>query len=125
MDAPIGIKPFSATDEDVGEPNRVGLSLNKDSYIINELIELSLSYTEPKTDPIESFSIAKVDIDNSTEDRVEYLDREYKTFNIQFEGIDLLDSTYVIDLNLDIGFYELIANSEVDDPLQTFFTIVD
>lgn len=125
LDAPIGVKPFSASDEDVGRPNRIGISLNKDSYIINELIELSISYTEQKTDPIESFSIAKVDIENSTDDLVEYIDREYKTFNIQFEGVGLLESTYVLDLGLDVGYYEIIANSEVDDPLPTFFTVVD
>ncbi len=123
LEAPIGVEPFSASDEVVGQPNRIGLSLNKDSYELNELIELSISYTEPKTDPIESFSVAKIDIENSTDEQVVYINKDFKSFNIMFNGVELLDANYQMDLGLEVGYYELIANSEVDDPLPTYFTV--
>ncbi len=125
LEAPRGTVPFSAKREAVGKPNRIGISLNKDNYALDELIELVISYTEAKTDPIESFSIAKIDVANSESDNIVYENRDYKSFTILFNGVGLLDANYQLDLGLGVGYYELIANSKNDDPLPTFFTVME
>lgn len=126
LDAPDHVKPYSAHGGEVdltNQGNRIGLSLDKENYEIGQEIELSISYTQPKESPMESFTIAKVDIESIDNDQIIYEDDEYRSFNVQFNGVNVRDGIFTLDLQLEEGYYELIPRSQTDDPTPTFFTV--
>ena len=61
LDAPFDVHPQAADEaEAVGEPDRLGVSVNKEMYEIDEQIQIVVSYAHPVDRPIESFAIELV-----------------------------------------------------------------
>ncbi len=82
-----------------------------------------VSYTDARKNPIESFSIYAVDVDNSTNTNIVHHNTAVKSFNVRFSGVEMLEAKYRMDLRLPAGYYELKANSIVDDPVPTLFVV--
>ena len=120
LDAPIGVVPYAASaDEDVGRTDVFGVSVDKDTYLVGEAIEIVASYNEPVMDPSESFQIIPVDPDTGEVDLVRAI-----PLRVQFDGAGVTGFAMAVTPELAPGLYELRPLREVDDPRPTLFTVV-
>ncbi|MBE9550190.1 MAG: hypothetical protein IMF09_12365 [Proteobacteria bacterium] len=121
LDAPSGVKPMSAdTAAEVGDPTALGLSVNKESYQPQDIIEVTVSYVAPQTDPGANFEIFKLDVESDEGDRLESVSEPIK---VTFEGAEVDSFTFSIKIDLEPGVYELRTNRKVDDPGRTLFIV--
>jgi len=121
LDAPSGVVPMSAdTAADVGDPNALGLSLDKESYAPQDVIEVAVSYVTPQTNPSANFEIFKLDEESDEGDQLESVG---DPISVEFDGADLDSFTFSIRIDLEPGVYELRTNKAVDDPERTLFLV--
>lgn len=122
LDAPSGIKPHAADQNVVvGDEQAFGLSVDKETYVPGELIEVIVSYTVAKTDPDEIFQLVKrsEETDDFSEELIE------PVIEVKFKGVDLLTMSFSIQFDLEPGLYELRAKSRVDDPTPMLFFVTE
>ena len=120
LEAPAGVRPQAAgADGDVGQPDAVGLSVNKETYRVGESIEIAASYTNPITDPEEYLSIVKIDVDTRQPDEA----TPAIPIDAVFKGVTLTSFTIVTNVNLTPGIYQLTTTRTTDDPAPAYFFV--
>jgi pimeloyl-ACP methyl ester carboxylesterase len=121
LDAPSGVVPMSAdTSADVGEPTAMGLSVDKESYKPQDVIEVAVSYVTTQTDPSANFEIFKLDEESDEGDELESVS---DPISVEIEGAEVDSFTFSIKIDLEPGVYELRTNKKVDDPVRTLFLV--
>ena len=120
LEAPANVVPHSAAaGVPVGAPRAIGLSVGKDSYDIGEPIELSISYSRPRQNPNEFFSIQRFDAKTESPDTA----MEPIEISSRFEGTDISGFSFSISNELEPGMYQVVPSSKVDDPTETYFFV--
>lgn len=120
LGAPVGVEPqAAAADADVGRADVFGVSVDKDTYLVGEAIEIVASYNAPVMNPSESFQIIPVDADTGEGDLIKAI-----PLQVQFSGVGVTGFSMAVMSELDAGLYELRPLREVDDPGPTLFAVV-
>jgi pimeloyl-ACP methyl ester carboxylesterase len=121
LDAPIGVVPHAAAaDEDVGQPDAFGVSVDKDAYLVGEPIEIVASYNRSMADPTESFQFLPIDATTGDTEPV-----ASASLQVQFSGVGVTGFSMAVLPDLEPGLYQLRPLREVDDPEPTVFTVVE
>ena len=122
LDAPLHMRPQSAdATVEVGEKGRFGISVDKETYSVDDQIEIVASYNEEMTSPIESFEILAIDPDSGEPDPA----IPPISFSVDFQGVELRSFSIVVSPELEPGLYELRPARPVDDPEPTYFVVVE
>lgn len=121
LDAPVGVVPFGASeDEDVGQATVFGVSVDKDTYLVGEPIEIVASYNQPVMNPAEGFQIVPVDENTGDVDLPKAI-----PLQVQFLGVGVTGFSMIVAPELAAGLYELRPLRAIDDPRPTLFTVVE
>jgi pimeloyl-ACP methyl ester carboxylesterase len=121
LDAPSDVKPMAAdTVAVVGDTQAVGLSVDKECYKPQDVIEVAVSFVTPQTDPEVMFEIFELDRDSDDGDKLDSVGEPIKA---TFEGAEIDSFTFTIPVDLEPGVYELRTNKTVDDPERTMFMV--
>jgi hypothetical protein len=121
LDAPQGVVPQAAEPAvEVGSGEVFGISIDKDTYLVDEPIEIVASYNREVRNPSESFQILALD-PRSGEPQVEASSHHLE---VAFEGVEMTSFSVVVTPDLGPGLYELKPSREVDDPERTLFMVV-
>ncbi len=122
LDAPTDIRPQAARAEvEVGERGRFGISVDKETYVVGQPIEIVASYNEDMTAPTEAFEILPIDPRNGEPDP----ENPPFAFSVVFQGVALRSFSLVVSPELEPGFWELRPARPVDDPEPTYFVVVE
>jgi len=117
LDAPAGRKPFSADESfDVGAPNVIGLSLNKEYYDVGENIEIGISFTTPIENP--SIDLQFIRLDPESGERIDFIE---PLISLNLTGQTIKDITFELEGDLEgkltPGIYQIVStNFPSDDP---------
>ena len=121
LDAPSAVKPRSAKSfAPVSDPAALGLSVDQDSYEMQDTIGVIISYVKPQTDPTIILQISR--IDEESEDGT-ILEDVGDPIRVTFEGTSVEYFNFAIEVDLEPGIYELRTGSVRDDPERTMFVI--
>ncbi len=121
LDAPVNVRPQSADNTSLDEiPDAIGLSVNKEVYHTQEVIEVVISFKHELSNPIVNFELIKLDLHtgNRTSDTP-------RAIAIMLQGISISVFSFSIKENLPPGLYELRSTLESDDPAPTIFFIME
>lgn len=117
LDAPSGVTPQAADDvAPAGQPGRIGLSVDRPDYEVDQPIEIVVSYATPVDQPLEVFSLDLLAEDGA----VEAVD----TFNITLDAPEVSNFVVTIGPHLPPGVYRLTAARQSDDPAPTIFRVL-
>ena len=119
LDAPLGARPqVVAEGEAVGEPDRIGLSVNKEVYEVGEPIQLVVSYAHPVDAPIESIAIELVP-------EPPEVPVPATAVEVRFEAPSVSTFSVTIGPHLEPGVYRLVPGRPSDDPEPTVFYVAE
>ena len=96
------------------------ISIDKDTYVEGEPIEMVASYNTAVRDPSESFRVQALD-PATGEPR---FDGPPIGFDVTFDGVEMTSFSVVVALDLQQGLYKLEPLRELDDPEPTLFMVV-
>lgn len=117
LDAPAGVTPQAADDSaPVGQPGRIGLSVDKADYEVDEPIEIVVSYATPVDQPLEVFSLDLLAEDGTSQ--------AIDTLTITLDAPDVSNFVVTIGPHLAPGVYRLTAARPTDDPAPTIFRVL-
>ena len=112
----------AATAAEVGSPTALGLSVDKESYRPQDIVEVAVSYVTPQTNPSANFEIFRLDEESEEGDEIESVS---EPISVEFEGAEVDSFTFSIKIDLEPGVYELRTNRTVDDPVRTLFFVAE
>lgn len=119
LDAPLDLRPQAAdASEAVGAPDRIGLSVNKETYEVGEPMQIVVSYAVPVDQPIESFAIQR--IDETAPDQPVHV----RSIEARFDGASVSTFSVTVRTELTPGVYRLTPARASDDPSPTVFYVV-
>ena len=120
LDVPGAVLPQSADGNvEVGAADAVGISLNKETYLVGEDIEIALSYTGQVSVTTESFSIIEYDKETGEPPA----EPNPIQFDMSFNNAVVKELSFTIDVDLKPGIYELRTLRDMDDPEPTIFFV--
>ena len=119
LDAPSESRPQAANASiEVGSPNVLGISVDKETYQFGEEIEVALSYSKEVTDPEETLELFAYDLES--ENRIPDF---HRTMTVKFKGVRLNNISFSISEDLPAGLFELRSLRAMDDPEPNFFFV--
>ena len=117
LDAPAGVRPQAAeTNEPVGQPGVIGLSVDQPAYARGEPIEIVGSYATPIDQSDESFWLERIH-ESGVRERVH-------VFTVALEAPKISNFVVTIGPDLAPGIYELKTTRPTDDPEPTRFQVM-
>lgn len=127
LGAEEGVRPHSASGEvDIASATAMGMSTDKEEYLPQDTMEVAVSYATAQSDPRCRFQIAQVNIDTLentlTEDNMILMG---EPISVRFEGANVSNFKFNLELDLPVGMYELQAAADMDDPERIFFMVSD
>jgi phospholipase A1 len=118
LDAPLNVSPQAAGDaEDVGEPDRIGISTNKDMYETGEPIQIVVSYAQPIDRPFESFAVERIPEEEQDAPTL------ITTVDVNLDAAAVSTFSVTIGTVLPPGVYRLTPVRSSDDPAPTVFFV--
>lgn len=127
LGAEEGVRPHSASGEvDMMSTTAMGMSTDKEEYLPTDAMEVAVSYATAQTDPRCRFQIAQVNIDTldntPTKDNMILMG---EPISVRFEGANVSNFKFNLELDLPTGMYELQSSADMDDPERIFFMVSD
>lgn len=120
LDAPNNAQPHSADAAiAAGLVDAVGITVGKDSYDVGEPIEIVLSYTNFRADPVESVHIQGCDQQTWLPDT----DSPGVTIDLSLNGVTLEEWRFTAHPKLKPGLYKIEVGGVSDDPQATYFFV--
>lgn len=123
LGAPANVFPHSLADNvsaQLVDSAMMGFSTDREDYERDDEMEIVVSFTQTQTNPRCRFQIAV--IDPESEDG-EVLDMIGEPIDVRFNGVELHNFKFSMDLDLAPGVYELQCSNQVDDPERSFFVV--
>ncbi len=119
LDAPASVHPQSADKISLDElPDAIGLSVNKEVYNTEEVIEVVVSFKHELSNPVVNFELIKLDSRTGTR-----TNDAPRAITIILQGVSISVFSFSIKENLLPGLYELRSTLESDDPAPTIFFV--
>lgn len=127
LGADEGVRPHSAFGEvDMSSRTAMGMSTDKEEYLTNEMMEVAVSYASVQNNPRCRFQIAQVNPELVNDAMSASLMTPIgDPILVRFEGINVSNFKFNLELDLPAGIYELQAAADMDDPERTFFMVAD
>lgn len=127
LGAEDGVRPHSAAGEvDMSSPTAMGMSTDKEEYLGKDMMEVAVSYASAQNNPRCRFQIAQVNPALADDSMPPHsMTPIGEPFLVRFEGVNVSDFKFNLELDLPAGVYELQAAADMDDPERTFFIVAD
>ena len=117
------VTPQSADETiEVGAPDAIGISIDREEYKPQDSMEIGISFTRPRKNPTCVLQILSIDQDSEDGDVLEEIDDPIR---VDFDGAEVENARFKISLDLAPGVYELRAAGQVDDPQRTMFMVAE
>jgi hypothetical protein len=125
LGAEEGVRPHSASGNvDMMSVTAMGMSTDKEEYLQQDIMEVAVSYAMPQSNPRCRMQIVQInpDVSDSVPQDLEMMG---EPISVRFEGANVSNFKFTLELDLPAGVYELRAAGEMDDPEPTFFMVVE
>lgn len=123
LGAQEGVRPHSASGAvDMSSTTAMGLSTDKEEYFSQDTMEIVVSYAMPQTNPRCRLQIVQINPE-VTGPVTQDLDVMGDPISVRFDGVNVSNFKFNLELNLPSGVYELRAAGDMDDPEPTFFMV--
>jgi phospholipase A1 len=117
LDAPAGVRPQAAdTAQPVGQTGVIGLSVSQEDYLVDDPIEIVVSYATPIDQPTEAFWLERLH-ESAPPEPIDVV-------SISLDAPNVSNFVVTIGPHLEPGVYRLTTARPTDDPEPTIFRVL-